>query len=93
MDFYTIQSFLTTIFTIYQFMIFGYILMSWIPSLQQSAFGEFLGKLVEPYLSIFRKIIPPIGMIDISPIIALFALRYILLGLLIVIQNIYGFLM
>jgi len=93
MDFNTIQSFLTTIFTIYQFMIFGYILMSWIPSLQQSAFGEFLGKLVEPYLSIFRKIIPPIGMIDISPIIALFALRYILLGLLIVIQNIYGFLM
>lgn len=93
MDFYTIQSFLTTIFTIYQFMIFGYILMSWIPALQQSAIGEFLGKLVEPYLSIFRKIIPPIGMIDISPIIALFALRYILLGLLIVIQNIYGFLM
>ena len=93
MDFIIIQDFLTTIFTIYQFMIFGYILMSWIPSLQQSAVGEFLGKLVEPYLSIFRKIIPPIGMIDISPIIALFALRYILLGLLIVIQNIYGFLM
>ena len=93
MDFLIIQDFLTTIFTIYQFMIFGYILMSWIPSLQQSAVGEFLGKLVEPYLSIFRRIIPPIGMIDISPIIALFALRYILLGLLIVIQNIYGFLM
>jgi len=93
MDFNAIFGILDTIFTIYQFMIFGYILMSWIPSLQQSAFGEFLGKLVEPYLSIFRKIIPPIGMIDISPIIALFALRYILLGLLIVIQNIYGFLM
>ena len=93
MDFYVLARFITTLFTIYQFMIFGYILMSWIPSLQQSAIGEFLGKLVEPYLSIFRKIIPPIGMIDISPIIALFALRYILLGLLIVIQNIYGFLM
>jgi YggT family protein len=93
MDFNTISGLLQTIFTIYQFMIFGYILMSWIPALQQSAFGEFLGKLVEPYLSIFRKFIPPIGMIDISPIIALFALRYILLGLLIVIQNIYGFLM
>ena len=91
MDFYTIQSFLTTIFTIYQFMIFGYILMSWIPSLQQSAIGEFLGTLVEPYLGIFRKIIPPIGMIDISPIIALFALQYIKIGLFIVIQNIYGF--
>ena len=93
MDFFTVRYYLEMIFTIYQFMIFGYILMSWIPSLQQSAFGEFLGKLVEPYLSIFRKFIPPIGMIDISPIIALFALQYILIGLLIVIQNIYGFLM
>ena len=93
MDFYVLARFITTLFTIYQFMIFGYILMSWIPSLQQSAIGEFLGKLVEPYLSIFRKIIPPIGMIDISPIIALFALQYIRMGLLIVIQNIYGFLM
>ncbi len=93
MDFFTIQSLLGTLFNIYRFMIFGYILMSWIPALQQSAFGEILGKLVEPYLSIFRKIIPPIGMIDISPIIALFALHYIYLGLLIVIQNIYGFLM
>ena len=93
MDFIIIQNFLQMIFRIYQFMIFGYILMSWIPALQQSAVGEFLGKLVEPYLSIFRKFIPPIGMIDISPIIALFALQYILIGLLIVIQNIYGFLM
>ena len=93
MDFFLIARFITTVFTIYQFMIFGYILMSWIPSLQQSSIGEFLGKLVEPYLSIFRKIIPPIGMIDISPIIALFALQYIRIGLLIVLQNIYGFLM
>ena len=93
MDFYTVQYILGNLFNIYRFMIFGYILMSWIPSLQHSSFGEILGKLVEPYLSIFRKIIPPIGMIDISPIIALFALHYIYLGLLIVIQNIYGFLM
>ena len=93
MDFNTLQLILWNLVSIYRFMIFGYILMSWIPSLQQSSFGEILGKLVEPYLSIFRKIIPPIGMIDISPIIALFALHYIYLGLLIVIQNIYGFFM
>lgn len=91
MDFYTLQSLLTTVFTVYQFMIFAYILMSWIPSIQQSTVGQMLGKLVEPYLGIFRKFIPPIGMIDFSPIIALFALRYILLGLLIVIQKIYIF--
>ncbi len=93
MEFNTIQSLVTTLFTVYQFMIFGYILMSWIPALKESSIGEILGKLVEPYLGIFRKFIPPIGMIDISPIIALFALRYIMMGLLIVIQKIYIFFM
>lgn len=93
MEFNTIYSLVSTLFTVYQFMIFGYILMSWIPALQQSTIGEILGKLVEPYLSIFRKFIPPIGMIDISPLIALFALRYIMSGLLIVIQKIYIFFM
>ena len=58
-------------------MIIGYILMSWIPSLQESKVGEMLGKAVEPYLGLFRKFIPPIGMIDISPIVALFALIFI----------------
>lgn len=71
---------------IYLYMIIAYILMSWIPSLKQSAFGQFLGTLVEPYLSIFRKIIPPIGMIDLSPIIAIFALQIAFTGFVQVLQ-------
>lgn len=63
-------------FTIYTFMIFGYILMSWVPNLRESAIGELLGKFVEPILAPFRKIIPPLGMIDLSPIVALIALRF-----------------
>lgn len=62
-------------FTVYTFMIFAYILMSWIPNLQESTLGEFLGKFVEPILTPFRRIIPPLGMIDISPIVAIIALR------------------
>ncbi|MBM7698404.1 YggT family protein [Kurthia huakuii] len=68
-------------FQIYSFAIIIYILMSWLPGLQESKFGEILAKIVEPYLSIFRKIIPPIGMIDISPIVALLALNFIQMGL------------
>lgn len=68
-------------FSIYTYMIIGYILISWIPSLQQSAIGQFLATLVEPYLSIFRKIIPPIGMIDLSPIIAIIALNFASFGI------------
>jgi YggT family protein/cell division inhibitor SepF len=41
-----------------------------------------LAKLVEPYLGVFRRFIPPIGgVIDLSPIVALFALRFIVSGL------------
>lgn len=67
---------------IYLYMIIIYVLMSWVPNVRESFVGEFLSKLVEPYLTPFRKIIPPIGgMIDISPIIALFVLRYVIMGI------------
>lgn len=89
MGLYEIYYLISTIFMVYQFMIIGYILMSWIPSLQESSIGRILGKLVEPYLGIFRKFIPPIGMIDFSPIIALLLLGFIRKGVLIVVQNIY----
>nr|WP_138493206.1 YggT family protein [Paenibacillus pinistramenti] len=68
--------------SIYYFLIIIYVLMSWLPNVRESFVGELLGKLVEPYLSVFRRFIPPImGMIDISPIIALIALRYAVMGL------------
>jgi YggT family protein len=34
-------------------------------------------KLVDPYFTIFRRFIPPIGVIDISVFIGLIAYRYI----------------
>ena len=49
--------------------------MSWFPGARESGVGEFLGKITEPYLEPFRKIIPPIGMLDISPIVAIIALQ------------------
>ncbi|WP_234992934.1 YggT family protein [Paenibacillus sp. RUD330] len=63
-------------------MIFGYILLSWLPNARESFIGQFLGRIVEPYLSIFRRFIPPIGgMLDISPIVALIALRFVAQGI------------
>ncbi|MNW47987.1 YGGT family protein [compost metagenome] len=70
------------LYNIYLWMIIIYIFMSWVPNVRESFIGELLGKLVEPYLAPFRKIIPPImGMIDISPIIALFVLNWAVIGL------------
>ncbi|GGG10119.1 YggT family protein [Paenibacillus abyssi] len=74
--------FIGTLQTIYTFMIIGYVLLSWLPNARESFIGEMLGKLVEPYLSMFRRFIPPIGgMLDISPIVAVFALQFVAAGL------------
>ncbi len=79
------------LFTIYNYMIIAYILLSWVPNARESFIGNLLGKLVEPYLTPFRRFIPPIGgMIDVSPIVALFALHFVRLGVFAVIGWIVG---
>lgn len=65
---------LSTVLEIYSFALIIYILLSWFPGARESTFGIFLGKITEPYLEQFRKIIPPIGMLDISPLVAIFVL-------------------
>ncbi|MEX2415817.1 MAG: YggT family protein [Paenibacillaceae bacterium] len=78
----TVEKFLWTLENIYFFMLIAYVLMSWLPNARESFVGELLSKLVEPYLAPFRRIIPPIGgMIDISPVVALFALKYVVMGI------------
>lgn len=67
--------------TLYSYALIVYILMSWFPGARESQFGYFLGRLCEPYLDQFRKFIPPIGMIDISPIAAIFTLQLARIGL------------
>ncbi|WP_438316940.1 YggT family protein [Sporosarcina sp. FA9] len=77
---FAIRNFVEQAISIYSLLLIAYILMSWVPSMRETGFGKFLGKIVEPYLSFFRKFIPPLGMIDISPIVAIFALRFISAG-------------
>ncbi|MCM3386677.1 YggT family protein [Ureibacillus chungkukjangi] len=81
---------ITIAFSIYSFMLIIYILMSWVPAVQQSGFGRLLAKACEPYLGIFRKFIPPIGMIDFSPIIGILLLSFIERGIKIVFLNIFS---
>nr|WP_227793430.1 YggT family protein [Paenibacillus guangzhouensis] len=72
---------------IYLYMIIVYVLLSWVPNARESFVGNLLAKLVEPYLSPFRKIIPPIGgMLDISPIVALFVLQFVIQGIIAVVH-------
>lgn len=60
---------------IYSTLLIVYILMSWFPNAYQSKFGQILARICEPYIGVFRRIIPPIGMISISGIVALLVLQ------------------
>lgn len=64
-------------FTVYYFMILTRIVASWIPSLQNHHLMQFVYYYTEPYLGFFRKLIPPLGQIDLSPLLAMLALNLI----------------
>ena len=70
----TIFRFILFLVQIYYIGMIIYFLTSWVPSIRESKVGEFLGKIYEPFLEPFRKIIPPIGIIDISSIAAIIVL-------------------
>ena len=70
---------LYTLLRIYSFCIVVWCLSSWI-TVSNDSFNrilEGLGKIVEPYLSVFRRVIPPISGVDLSPIVALFVLNLV----------------
>lgn len=68
---------LKILFQIYTLMLFARILSSWIPEWRDSKVVQFIAFYTDPYLDIFRKIVPPLGGIDFSPILAFIALSLI----------------
>lgn len=72
-----IISLIQTLFRIYYFLLLARIFLSWVPVNQYNEWVRILYKLTDPYLDIFRKFIPPIGMVDISPIAAFLVLGII----------------
>lgn len=65
---------------VYTFLIIVYCILTWFPTERGwlADIRNALGILVNPYLDLFRKFIPPIGgTIDISPIVAILVLQLI----------------
>ncbi|WP_267384697.1 YggT family protein [Cyanobacterium sp. uoEpiScrs1] len=62
---------------IYLLLIFVRILLSWFQSTEWAySIMAFLSPITDPYLNIFRSIIPPLGGLDLSPILAILALQF-----------------
>ncbi len=73
-----IASIVFRVIDFYTWLIIAYVLMSWFPI--SGVFQEIynvIASVVEPYLGIFRRIIPPMGALDISPIVAILVLNVV----------------
>ena len=69
-------------FYIFLLMIFVRCLLTWIPGVNwNNPILNMLRSAVDLYLDLFRKIIPPLGMFDVSPIVASFVLIFIRKGI------------
>eukprot|EP00594_Rhizosolenia_setigera_P009002 CAMPEP_0178955172 /NCGR_PEP_ID=MMETSP0789-20121207/9443_1 /TAXON_ID=3005 /ORGANISM="Rhizosolenia setigera, Strain CCMP 1694" /LENGTH=115 /DNA_ID=CAMNT_0020636745 /DNA_START=304 /DNA_END=651 /DNA_ORIENTATION=+ len=60
---------------IYNLVITARILLSWFPQAQSIGALQPVFGITDPYLNLFRGLIPPIGGLDLSPILAFFALN------------------
>lgn len=61
-------------FQVYTMLIFARVLLSWFRHNPYQPVVRFIYDLTEPFLRLFRRVIPPLGMIDISPLVALLVL-------------------
>ncbi len=81
----TVQQFVEVFFDVYILLILAYVLTSWIRmpySLHRVQ--RFLDDVCGPYLRIFRRVLPSVGPLDLSPIVAIITLvvgQRLLIGL------------
>ncbi len=71
----SVQRFVSVFFEVYILLILAYVLTSWIRmpySLHRVQ--RFLDDVCEPYIRIFRRLLPSIGPLDLSPILAIITL-------------------
>jgi uncharacterized protein YggT (Ycf19 family) len=72
-----IQSFVHVFIGVYTLLILAFIISTWIRlpySPWLNRVQRFLYDVCDPFLRLFRKVIPPIGPLDLSPMVAVIAL-------------------
>jgi len=73
----SINRFIDDFIWVYVLLIFIYVLSSWVrlpysPWLRR--IQDFLRDVCEPYLRLFRRLLPAFGPLDLSPVVAIFSL-------------------
>jgi len=70
---------IATLLLTYFFLIIASVILSWVGGHTRHPVVPLVYQLTEPVLRPFRKVIPPIAGIDLSPLFALIAIRFLLL--------------
>ncbi|MBW4642293.1 MAG: YggT family protein [Goleter apudmare HA4340-LM2] len=67
---------LAAFFTYYGYLLIVRVLLTWFPTIDwyNQPFAA-LSQITDPYLNLFRSFIPPLGGIDISPMLAIILLQ------------------
>lgn len=76
----SVETFVTVFITLYGIVLLAYILMSWIRlpfSVTLNRIQHFVHDVSEPYLRLFRRLLPMAGPIDLSPLLAFVSLTVI----------------
>jgi YggT family protein len=70
-----VELFVDVFISVYILLIFVYVLTSWIRlPYSLNPLQRFLSDVCEPYLRLWRRILPSFGPLDLSPIVAFFGL-------------------
>ena len=69
-----LAAFIKIFINIYSFLIIVRALMSWFPHRPHNALFNFIFDVTDPVINFAKKIIPPIGMFDVSVIVVILAL-------------------
>lgn len=70
-----IQTFVDILFNVLLFAILGRVLISWIDPMGNMRVTQILREITEPILAPIRSVIPSIGMIDLSPLVAMLLIQ------------------
>ena len=66
---------ISNLFDLYSIALIVYALLSWFPGAYQTKFGEFLTRIVEPYLKLFRRLPLQFAGLDFTVWVAILALH------------------
>jgi YggT family protein len=70
-----IGSFIDILFNVLLFAILGRVLISWIDPQGNMRVTQILNEITEPILGPLRSVLPQLGMIDLSPLVAMLLLQ------------------